>query len=408
MDPRYLIDYLKDPTSDPEKRRTSEFRLLCSGLMFSGNRPVHNIYARLLLAKPFTLAVAMPITARPHYPQEWSLRISIAAVTESANNMTRTLMPDYEIASDLAALLTLLCRRLITVAGNVSISEKAPIDGAPDWLSTMPVPIVTKLSIKHWPDQPSIYVSHPTRPELNHPEPQVKRFESDRVERLLWGLPRIQHAGRFVLAARLYAAAMTILFERTDIAYALMTMSVEALANHAVTAPDARETAKRNIPPKFQAKGKEQGLTEEQVKAMWESMAEGRSTFKFARFMKDNVTDELWTPDDLFNLKDALPHLIPTREQFEERVNDVYVQRNKFVHHGEPYPYLSEWGLSPYGNSAVLGEIFSGVKFPPFPWFERAVHICLVNYIEKQIAGLYQPPSNATADPAGPAARSEL
>lgn len=394
MDPKYFLGFLADSDSSPDQRIVSEHRLVCSGQMYSGENPFQSIFARVLLETPISLVVAIPMLAdmRKSYPQEWALRMSVRMVGDQRPKMFRQHYPDVEIVSDMAAMLTLLCRRLITVAGRVSVTELSVSPEIPDWIRQMPVPLATSLTLKYWPEQPSIFVNVPGCPDLQHFEPLVKRFETERITAILKGLPKIPHAERVVLAARMYWAAMAAVYDRIDIAYLLMTMSVEALANHAVTGEDARAEAKTTVPRKVVKKLEAVGLTDAQIKGTWNALAEARSTFKFGKFMADNVKDDLWTSDDLFRIDDFAKHILPKKGDFAQAIKDVYERRNLFVHHGQPYPAMIEAGIGPVIPSEASIEILAGERFPPFVWFERAVHLALVNYIEKAIAKVIPAP----------------
>ena len=103
-----------------------EYRLLCSGMLypshFMGDWSMSD-GARILLSMPVELLVA----SRPYddYPQELVLRFVAHLVRETDGISTHLYYPDEEIASDLAALLTMLCRRLVTV-GPRSVSSTTP------------------------------------------------------------------------------------------------------------------------------------------------------------------------------------------------------------------------------------------------------------------------------------------
>jgi hypothetical protein len=100
-----------------EKSLRVEYRLICSGAFY----PNHILSewsksdsARILLHSPFELLVA----SRPYddYPQELALRFFVGEINETEGSFSTFGFPDKEIAADLAALLTLLCRRLVTVS----------------------------------------------------------------------------------------------------------------------------------------------------------------------------------------------------------------------------------------------------------------------------------------------------
>src|SRR5438309_521706 len=116
----HILDFLKDAREESKADEDSvrvEYRLVCSGTLypadFRGDWSKSDV-ARILLRQPAELLVA----SRPYddYPQELVLRFVAPLVTEKEGNSSHVHHSDQEIASDLAALLTLLCRRLITVS----------------------------------------------------------------------------------------------------------------------------------------------------------------------------------------------------------------------------------------------------------------------------------------------------
>ncbi len=388
MDPNHVLHFLRQSTPPPEQNVLAcEFRLICSGQLYAGPNPWQNILSRVLLKEPFGLFVALPhmVDISMSYPQELALRIGVQRVDEQKGSVSIQGYPIWDIAFDLAALLTLLCRRLITVAGLASVKNDSPSPQLPPWLRELPAPLVTAMDLKHWPQQPSVYINHPTKPELNHYQPLIRKFETDRISGILKRLPSIEHAERVVLAARLYWSAMAALYERPDIAYLLVTMSVEALANQAVTKQEAKDDAKKSVPRRVRKKWEALGLTEDQVAGAWAEVAPAGSTYKFGRFMADNVTDQLWEADDLFCTNSFLEPLLPTKATLGDALRTIYDQRNLFVHHGKPYPQMIGIGIGPLQSSEASADVLAGVRFPPLVWFERAVHLALVNYIEKQL-----------------------
>jgi len=384
MNARYVLDFLRQahPT-DAGETLGCEFRLLCSGQLYSGGDPNKNILSRVLLKEPFGLFVAAPIMtdiSKP-YPQELALRLSVEPVSEQNALVQRSFHPHWEIAFDLAALLTLLCRRLITVAGLVS--ETVETSELPEWFRELPAPLATAMKLKYWERQPSLFIDHPDRPEIKHYQPSIKRFDRDRVQTILTALPTIPHAQRVVLAARLYWSAMLALYERPDIAYLMLTISVESLANQAVSTEDARREAIKDVPKRIRRDLTQLGLSDAQIRGAWEVLAQPRSAYKFRRFMTEYITEELWQDDDLFQIDRSFAKLLPCRENMGDAMATVYKQRNLFVHHGRPYPELIVAGLGATMPSTAAIQLLSGERFPPLAWFERAVHVAIVNYLEQ-------------------------
>src|SRR5262245_58629206 len=122
----HVLHYLTDPNCEKKtkNRLFAEYRLLCSG-------PLHHRClddcsksegARILLCKPLLLFVV----SRPFddYPLELALQLIVPEVTDGEltkhGKSFSIYHPDEDVVLDLAALLSLRCRRLITVAGKVN------------------------------------------------------------------------------------------------------------------------------------------------------------------------------------------------------------------------------------------------------------------------------------------------
>ena len=206
-----------------------EYRLLCSGMLY----PSHfmgdwsmNDGARILLGLPVELLVA----SRPYdeYPQELVLRFVAPLVNEKNGMITHLYHPDEEIASDLAALLTLLCRRLVTVA--TKVREEYDTTAVPPILANFPVPAVLRMKKSFWKPRP-VAVSYSldgTEYKSYHP-PHVA-FDSSHAMHVLSLLPKLKEASAIVRAARLYASAMERVESEPDIPYQLLISAVETLA----------------------------------------------------------------------------------------------------------------------------------------------------------------------------------
>ena len=162
----HILDYLTDaehnirvdedsvvhfePRLDKDSVRI-EYRLICSGMFYPKDFLSdwsHSDVARILLSLPVELLVA----SHPYdsYPQELVLRFVVPLVKETDGKVSSLYHPDQEIASDFAALLTLLCRRLVTVA--VKAPSNTMIRGFPPILADCPIAAATTATLSYWRD----------------------------------------------------------------------------------------------------------------------------------------------------------------------------------------------------------------------------------------------------------------
>jgi len=360
-----------------------EYRLVCSGTLFPdnlmGDWSMSDV-ARILLRHPIELLVA----SRPYdtYPQELALRFAVPSVTEREGQSAFVYTPDHEIASDVAALLTLLCRRLITVGGKVRAQCNDP--NVPPLLADYPVPIVTTTKISYWtPRQSPSYRPHP------------QAFNASDIGHILLTLPQLKVASAVIRAARLYALAMDLIESQWEICYQLFISAVETMAGAAlkVWEPDTEEKiASRDRLISYATK------TEKLSKEVAERLAVETckenpwSRKKFTKFLLDNVNREaIASQDDLFIVPEFF---CPKEGDIKKALGDVYRQRSGGTHGGSSYPITTGIGPSEYFSPKVFGVIDTQqCPFPPIGWFERVVNSAIYGFLRAQRHGTVPPQS---------------
>ena len=159
----YILEFLSGLTGKDDTSTNGikfEYRLLCSGELYnaklsSGWRK--DTWARILLGKPFLLSVCSQ--RFDDYPQELALRFRAERVRETRGKTTYDFYPDEEIARDIAALLSLLLRRLITIAAKVreihpriefSHEQELFIHTPSEFLTDIPLDFVKRLTPIFW------------------------------------------------------------------------------------------------------------------------------------------------------------------------------------------------------------------------------------------------------------------
>jgi hypothetical protein len=231
-----VLEYIADPMCQKklEGSLTAEYRMLCSGTLFRDvvGDPFKSEVARILLDRPFVLFA----TSRPleDYPQELMLELSVPSVEIHQPSKTGTFTygfhPDKEVASDLAALLCLLCRRSITVCGK---TRERPADYAHPLFGLLgyPMPLATTGRRVFWRPHPISVAYSLQGAAYRDYNPPAKAVDPHRLTMLLTGLPRTKYAESIVMSCRLYALALELIHDRSDLAYPLLISSVETIAN---------------------------------------------------------------------------------------------------------------------------------------------------------------------------------
>ena len=180
---------------------------------------------RFLLAPPLLLYAA----SRPfdEYRLELVLRLTVAEVRETQGPVTSTFHPDEEVARDLAALLTVLCRRLITVMGKSA--ERIAGDEYPQF-DRIPLPVATSIRKIYWPPYPLSVITSGSLAEqkveqkIEDNNPPPKPVDPKALTALLLGLPQVAHAESMIASARLYTLALEFIREQPDIAYQFLIL----------------------------------------------------------------------------------------------------------------------------------------------------------------------------------------
>lgn len=379
----YVLDYLAGILTGADPLRM-EFRLLCSGAIYNGNVQTSDWtksdVVRRILHKPFSLLV----TSRPvdAYPQELTLHITVPQVTEKQGAVTLMSYPDELIAQDLAAVLSVLLRRLVTVAVKASVSAPPGPPLAHVHEGVLPLPVINAGSQVSWPRHPlGILFQGNGAIKVEDYNPPPKGVDGGGLSSLLINLPSLPHAGAWMSAARLYAQALPLLGQAPDIAYQLLISAIETITSAALKdyAPSNSEMVQ--VKGGVMSLAKKFGLTEEQgtelaVAACADNYWISR---KFRYFIMAMADDSLWQPDDLFQVRQEF---LPPRERFEQVLKNIYNSRSSALHEGKEWQDTIRVGWGPMMPAKVLPLMLAGgFKVPPVVWFERVVNMALNRYL---------------------------
>ena len=386
-DDLYVLRFLAGQTLTDDAQ-ACEYRLTCSGFL-SGNVPRGGGNARVLMAKPFEWVVASEVWRKvptDEWPQETMVRFQVMPIDRIVGNAHHSYYPDDELAHALAALLSLLTRRLISVAGCVSYRT---VDKGPDRpILELPLPLFTRLQLRHWQLQPHVVLRRAQESEARAVDynPEPKTVDRDAYASLLSALPQLKAARSLVLAARLYSQALALVHQEPDMAYLLVTMAIECVASQAVDGTKTDDEIGKGISSEFRSFMQTLGANESQTrKAIVMAIPQhGRPTYQFRAFAEEFCTEELFGEDDLFRIG-TFAHLLPTKDTLKRAAISVYEQRSKFVHEGKPYPATIALGLAPKVDTRAFQiDDEKGLPIPPFAWAERLAHVSIVNYWRKE------------------------
>ncbi|MFL6604444.1 MAG: hypothetical protein ACJ8R9_24350 [Steroidobacteraceae bacterium] len=234
----YVLEYLKSaPQSSHEFGVTFEYRLLCSGELYNSKVSTSDWrksnVAQYLCGSSFTiLAVRNPLR---HFPQELVVRFKANRVEERGAMASVSFVPDEDIARDLAALLSVIFRRLVTVAGKTrELYPRFSPNDIEELLDT-PLPLVNALDAVHWQERPLgiTWTYGDDRQQVIDYNPRPRGIDPHELQGTLLAIPNIPNTQSFVLSARLYALGLLQLDQDVSLSFHSLISAIETLASAA-------------------------------------------------------------------------------------------------------------------------------------------------------------------------------
>ena len=295
---------------------------------------------------------------------------------------------DKEIVSDFAALLTLLCRRLVTVSAKVR--EQYDESQVLKILADCPIPVVTNVNMSYWKERPLGFIYGREGVEVKSYHPPNLPFPSDLGQTLL-ALAKLKTGPAIVRASRLYASAMERIESQLETSYQLLISAAETMAGAVIEDFDpGREVKLGSKVALVSYAMKEEKLGREvaerlAVEACKDNPWSGR---KFTKFLLDNVDrEELNREDKLFMLPQKF---CPKEDQIEDALREIYRNRGGAMHGGHSYPASAAVGTSCWISVQASQEFLDATMrnerpFPPIAWFERVVNSAICRFIRSQV-----------------------
>jgi len=285
------------------------------------------------------------------------------------------------IANDLAVLLTLYLRRLVTVAVKVREScLDAPSTEGTMWVD-YPCPVFGPLTASYWHQHPAVlvYGSKGVERVIDY-NPGPKGIDAGELCAWLSQTAAVPDLDGFLRSARAYAEAMEVIGSNPQLAYLMLITSVEAIAcstlHDYTPSVEDRIQAKQGVVRTAIAFG----LSDAQAKELALKATEGDRwvAAKFVGFLMEYANPSAWAEDDLFRI----PVLgVPESDSFEKALRSIYRTRSRATHSGAPFPGTASLGTTRLVDDAALFQVFGDeAMFPPVVWFERVVNEALRNY----------------------------
>jgi len=391
----YVLDALQEsPAASTRGVELGEFRLLCSGILYNGNVVTYDwtksdVCRSLLRGRIVLYVVSQPTDS---YPQELALRVPATLVTEEQPagaklpRVSKMFSPHREIADDLAALLTVLLRRLITVHSHVRTTPTEPVPSA-SGLQDFPQPIAGVRPGVTWRRRPlRVLTSYDGKQEFDDSASAPVAVDVGWLSSTLSALPSMSAAETIVACARLYSEGMQLIEERPEMAYQMFIAAAETLAGEALKDYSPTDDEKVKAKKKVYDRAIQLGVIEAGARDLAIVATHGMAwtSKKFQRCLQQYTDDRLWQKDDLFV---TVEPFLPKKTDFERVLGDIYHSRSSALHAGRSFPATVGVGTSPQIPIDAVVAAFSGERLlPPVTWFERVVQLALVSYIEEQRA----------------------
>ena len=387
----YVLDFLKGSRSQSQEDGVNfEYRLLCSGEIYNAKVETSDWrksdVACYLCELPFTLlAVRNPSR---HFPQELVLRFNAKRVGEQGGMALISFIPDEDIARDIAALLSVFFRRLVTVAGKTRELHPNTKGSTIEALLDRPLPLVNSLNVVHWQEKPLgfAYRYGEDRPEVQNFNPLSCGINPQELKETLSGFPNIPCAQSFVLSARLYALGLTQLDHDISLSFHSLISAVETIASAAL---------KGYRPSEDDLASKKHSVATLAIERFALDSAAARelaieaakdiswTAKRFYKFLVDNCGEDVWTEDDVFRVP---PLYTPRRDQFEDALKQIYNARGKLTHGGHAFPSSAAFGIHPRVPTRMMLEFHPAKPgFPPIVWFERVVNSALRGFARRSL-----------------------
>lgn len=209
----YVLDYLAGRLGDIGS--ISEYRLLCSGEVYNGKVLTAEHWRK---SEPSRYIVMRPclvvVVSRPFddYPQELFLRISVGEVSETSEvilegrkfgNFSSQFRPDDEIARDVAALLTVFLRRLVTVFAKVRVMDRGAASSVLPGSEDLALPIANSMTRVAWKKRAVLfeYGVNGLKNVIDYNPPPLE-VDPNVVETRLNSLSKAENGNAYVLTSR--------------------------------------------------------------------------------------------------------------------------------------------------------------------------------------------------------------
>ena len=209
-----------------------------------------------------------------------------------------------------------------------------------------------------------------------------------------------EHQQKFLLSVKLYHQALLLVEKRPDLAYLLLISAIEVLSNNYDIGEIKLPEINRKLANLIE-KISEEDIREEITNAVLKLFRFHQR--RFVKFIIDHLTDEFWNHQYLLKVKhmDILADFVKlgyspsigkvTPNELPDLLKNVYEQRSRTLHGGEPFPkaifnqnvFYEEMSIVfPLTDEASEFQRDRECPIPRVHFFERLVNHVLKNFIK--------------------------
>lgn len=228
-------------------------------------------------------------------------------------------------------------------------------------------------------------------------DPREVGIDSRELRKVLEGMAASpeDEVNAALAAARFYHSALSMVHFDRSIAFVSLVSAIETLAGKYYQGWKPCFDEIQKLSDSFGSFLKELSVIQDAshlVEPLKRKLAanEHLPTQKFTHFVIEHLPKSFWEAKD--NLYEDFGPIFPEIQQpdLPKLLQAIYSARSRFVHGGQPLPRYVEFGMResyPVSGLTDLHNIPEQPLFiPPMVWFERVVHLVIVEYLRRKFA----------------------
>ena len=216
--------------------------------------------------------------------------------------------------------------------------------------------------------------------EVQHYFTMLRIIRESELREIRKNRPSERYVKKFIMAARFYHLALSLIEHDETLAYLCLSSSIECM----LSGYKPRKFSLEDLNPEAYELLSKTKIKKAKLEAIEKAILkyEPKIKVRFASFIQDHISDAFWEdktrPGDPFQFKDEKDIL--------EYARRIYDARSNAIHSGEPFPSSVYDEEHPIGCGMQIGQKQWNEKemIPSARAFERLVHHVLLESLRKQ------------------------